>query len=274
MQDLVQAFRDETGVEITLDGGGATRGIRDTAKGTAHIGGSCRAQILKPRSMFAIDEETGVRMIPVAWDALVVIVNPSNPVDSLTLDQVRDIYLGKVTNWKEVGGPDQPIGLLVRKGKISGVGRTIRELIFNDYDLEFADRAEVLDSTGPLEKRIEQDPGAVGITGVSSARRRDVKILALEGIEPSYQNIKEGNYLLYRPLYLVVPLRGRDKNIDEFVEFALSRRGREILTSVGTVPYMEALGLMKKQRKQWKDAKKHGLDRWGYGEETQKTATN
>jgi phosphate transport system substrate-binding protein len=190
MLELAKAYEAKTGIKILAENGGATRGIRDTSSGASDMGGSCRSEIRKPGSLFPIIEESGVRLVPVAWDALVVIVHPGNPVDSLSLDQVRKLYRGEIRNWKDVGGRDQAVRLLVRKGKISGVGRTIRELIFADYDMDFTDLAEVLPSTGPLEKRVEEDPAAVGITGVSSARKRKVKILALEGVKSTYDNIK------------------------------------------------------------------------------------
>jgi len=261
MQDLADAYKKKTGIEIAVEGGGATRGIRDTSKGASDMGGSCRSQIRRGGSLFPIREEAQVTMVPVAWDALVVIAHPNNPVNSLTLDQVREIYHGNITNWQTLGGEDQPINLAIRKGKISGVGRMMREMIFADYDLEFTDRAQVFPSSGPLEELVEKDMAAMGITGVSSARRRNVKILALEGVEPTYDNIKDGKYMLYRPLYLVTPPRGSKPEVDEFVEFALSSEGREILRKVGTVPYTDAIHLMMKQRQQWRKAADKGLVR-------------
>ncbi len=263
MQNLAKAYEAKTGIRISAEGGGATRGIRDVAKGKSHMGGSCRTQVFKPGGLFAIKEEAGVRMVPVAWDALVVIVHPDVPMDSIGIDQVRRIYSGEISNWQELGGENAPINLLIRKGKLSGVGRTIRALIFADYDYDFTDRAEVFPSSGPLEKRIEKDSTALGITGVSSARRRDVKILSLEGKEPSYENIKQGKYLLYRPLYLVTPPLGKNPEVDKFVKYAISGEGSKIIRNAGTVPYVEAIQLINKQRQQWKDASKQGLDRWG-----------
>ena len=122
----------------------------------------------------------------------------------------------------------------------------------------------MLPSTGPIEKQVEEDLAAVGITGVSSARKRNVKILALEGVKPTYDNLKGGHYQLYRPLYLVTPPHLRNPVVDNFVEFALGNEGRQILRKAGTVSYVDAMYLIKKQRQQWHDSTKHGLDRWGY----------
>ena len=72
--------------------------------------------------------------VPVAWDALAVIVNKTNPVQNISLDDLRRVYRGEIRNWSQLGGADAPVELLVRKGKISGVGRTTRKLLFDNYD--------------------------------------------------------------------------------------------------------------------------------------------
>lgn len=91
--------------------------------------------------------------VPVAWDALAVIVNKTNPVQNKSLDDLRKVYLGQIRNWSELGGADAPIELLARKGKISGVGRTTRNLLFNKHDQGFAASA-IFESTGPLEEAV------------------------------------------------------------------------------------------------------------------------
>ncbi len=253
MNDLAKAYTARTGVKIDVQGGGATRGIRDTATGAVHFGGACRTTIAGNAA------EKAVKEIPVAWDALVVIVNPDNPVTNITFDQLRDLYLGKIKNWKQLGGNDAPVELYARRGKISGVGRTLRELVFADYDQEFAAR-HVMKSSGPLEKGIAADPNGVGVTGISSAKRRQgVKILQLNGREPSYANIKHGDYVLYRPLYLVIPRLHSEPEVDDFVKFALSKEGQEVIKGAGTVPYIEAMALVMKQLEQYRHAVKAGL---------------
>lgn len=251
MVALAEAYEKRTGVHIDIQGGGATRGIRETAAGNADIGGSCR------RHMRGVDEERGVTMIPVAWDALVVIVNKENPVNSITIEDLRKVYLGEINNWKDLGGRDQPIKLFARKGKISGVGRTTRKLLFGNYDQEFA-ATEVFPSSGPLEKQIEIDTAAIGITGVSSARKRKVKIIDLNGKSPSYDNVATGNYLLYRPLYLAFNRNGPNADIVKgFLQYADSAEGREVIRSNGTVPYLEGLNLMKKKLQESRNAQRN-----------------
>ena len=250
MVALAEAYEKKTGVKIDLQGGGATRGIREVAASTADIGGSCR------RRIFRAEEEHGVTQVPVAWDALVVIVNKNNPVQNISLDDLRRVYLGQVTNWSELGGHDAPIQLFARKGKISGVGRTTRKLLFSDYDQEFV-ASQIFDSTGPLEKAIIDEPNAIAISGISSARKRDVKILELDGKYPSYENVQSGNYLLYRPLYLVYNEASPNaEQIKDFIQFADSEEGRNVIRKNGTVPYLEGLNLMKNKLEESRQARR------------------
>lgn len=260
MGEMATAFEKKTGIKIDLKGGGATRGIREVSDGTRDIGGACRHTLDSGSAFGSHPLERRVRMDPVAWDALVVLVHKDNPVENITLPQLRQVYLGKITNWKQLGGNDAPIELFVRNGKNSGVGRTVRELIFANYDQEFAKSAKVVKSTGPLEKAIETTAvNGIAISGVSSARKRKVKLLKLEGKEPSYENVQSGDYLLYRPLYLVTHLENSDKDVKRFSQFVHSGEGRKIMRAVGTVPYEDAIHLWLRYLESVRKAQDRGL---------------
>ncbi|HID49768.1 MAG TPA: phosphate ABC transporter substrate-binding protein [Chromatiales bacterium] len=254
MKELASAYEQKTGIKVNLSGGGATKGIRKAAAGEIDIGGACRA------SLEYYKRERNAHQIPVAWDALVVIVNKNNPVESITFQQLQQVYLGKITNWKQLGGKDEPLELYVRRGKMSGVGRTLRELVFHNFDQEFK-ATYVVKSSGPVEKGIVKNLRGIGVTGISSARKRDVKILKLNNKAPTYDNIKSGKYVLYRPLYLVTRTGRVDPKVQDFIRFAVSREGQEIIRQQGTVPYSEAMGLVMKQLDQYDEAIKQGLYR-------------
>ncbi len=250
MTKLAAAYSKKKGVEINLQGGGATRGIRDIAKQKADFGGSCRFHL--PGS--AAEKDTAFE--PVAWDALAIIVNPENPVDNVTLEQVKKIYTGEITNWRQLGGANKPIKLYTRKGKISGVGYSIRAIIFSDINMNFASTKQ-FKSSGPLEKGVEKDVAAVAITGVSSARLRKVKILSLNSKQPDYKSIKKGKYVLYRPLYITYNLSNPNlPKIKDFIKFAHSRKGRKIMIKNGVVPYLDALKLVMIQSRQSLDSQR------------------
>jgi len=252
MTELSKAYTKKTGVEVKLSGGGATKGIRSTAKGSIHIGGACRV------SLEQHPEERDAFQIPVAWDALVAFVHKDNPVNNVSFKQLNNIYLGKITNWKELGGNDAPIELYVRRGKLSGVGRTLRELVFANYNQEFK-ATYVVKSSGPVEKGVVKNVNGLGVSGISSAKKRQLKLLKLDGKAPTYENIKNGSYALYRPLYLVIKRGNKTPLVRDFVKYAVSDEGQAIIRSQGTVPYAEALHLVMKQLDQYERANTEGL---------------
>jgi phosphate transport system substrate-binding protein len=242
MAELVKAFTKETGTQVEVRGGGDVLGIRKAAAGITSLGGACRHVIKAP-------EEKDAKLHHVAWDAVVVIVNKENPVDSITLEQLKGVITGNITDWGQLGGPaNTPIQFFVRNGKISGVGRMARELIFYNPEQEFK-AVKRFKSTTPLEKGIMKEKWAIGLTGISSARKRDVKVLKLSGIDTSKENIASGKYLLYRPLYLVT--RGEPKGAaKEFITFAKSPKGQQIISSQGTVTLKEGAHLWPVYREQ------------------------
>jgi phosphate transport system substrate-binding protein len=246
MGALAKAYEKKTGVKIKTEGGGATRGIVDVAAGKADLGGTCRHVLLR-------EEERGIKLIPVAWDALVVIAHPSNKVNNLTLDQLKDIFTGKITSWKEVGGANQKITVVIRKGKISGVGRMFRELAFHHPNQDFTPSAKQFKSSGPVEKEVVKNPSAIAVTGISSAQKRKVKFLGINGKAPNHDNIIDGSYILYRPLYLVTKQKP-SKAVNKFKTFALSEEGQKVIDGEGTVTLKEGAKLWGIYAQQMKEA--------------------
>ncbi|MBD3619490.1 MAG: phosphate ABC transporter substrate-binding protein [Chromatiales bacterium] len=255
MRALAEAYEQKSGVHIDIRGGGATKGIRASTAQEVDMGGTCRLKLEDEVS------EANAYLEPVAWDALAVIVHKDNPVNDISIGQLKALYEGRISNWSELGGPNAPVELFVRRGKISGVGRTLRQLVFANYEQEFPSGRE-FPSTGPLEEALEKNIHAIGVTGISSARKRDVKILTLDGKSPNYENIKSGAYLLYRPLYIVYnPDTPQKEEISKFVQFAQTRDGKAIIKANGVVPYTEALSLIMKQLEQERIARDAGLYR-------------
>ena len=241
MKEISKAYEKKTGIKVILNGGGATRGIRDAANLKMDLGGACRMNLPEVDRI-----ELHASMHPVAWDALAIIVNKKNPINSLSTAQVKAIYTGKITNWKQVGGKNARINLYVRRGNISGVGYAIRQYVFKDRNKKFVTKKKyVVKSSGPLEKAVVKDPYAMGITGISSARKRNVKIIGFDGKIPSYDNVAKGKYDLYRPLYLVTNPSPSQK-VKDFIKFVSSKEGRKIIRENNTVPYRDAPALQSK----------------------------
>ncbi|MBF0350430.1 MAG: phosphate ABC transporter substrate-binding protein [SAR324 cluster bacterium] len=244
MSEIAKAFEKKEGIHITIDGGGATKGIRETAAGVADLGGSCRHLMLE-------DSEKGVKLHAIAWDALVAIVNPDNPVSDISHGDLRKVFSGEITNWKQLGGDDHKIDVFAREGKISGVGMMARELIFGNADADFKVTQE-FESTGPLEKAVEKSKYSIGLDGVSSAKKSKVKILNLNGVDPSVQNISNGTYKLFRPLYIVTAVK-MTPDVAKFIDYIKSPEGQAVIQSQGTVTLKEGSALWGPYRENMKN---------------------
>ncbi len=240
MSEIAKQYEAKTGVKIRISGGGATKGIRAASAGTSDLGGHCRIPIISSGKIHE-EEKDAVNSL-VAWDAIVVIVHPGNHVENISVEELKKIYDGNITNWKELGGQDKRIVLVTREGKYSGVGHMFRKLVFNDAEYVFKARSLKVKSSGPLEKKIEKTINALGITGISSAKKRAVKSLSLDGMKPSKENIASGKYPLWRPLYISANKNTPEK-AKKIIDFILSPEGQSIVASQGTVNLEEGKAL-------------------------------
>jgi len=251
MKDLAAAYQKKTSIKINIEGGGATKGLRQVAKGNINLGGSCRLPLIhtnKQGLRHVSTKENNLKIIPVGWDALVVIVHKDNKiVDTITPEQLKDLLTGKIKLWSQLGGKsDKPVNLYVRRGKISGVGLTLRQQLFNNIDQEFSKNATVMKSSGKIEKAIEKDPYGIAVSGISSSRHRKVHLLKLNNVEPSMENLRKSKYSLYRILFLVAPADyAKQPELKAFVDFALSIEGTRVIKKAGTLPYRLGLGLLR-----------------------------
>ncbi len=234
MAELAAAYEEKTGIATKLTGGGATKGIRAASAGTTDLGGTCRHWFKDVKSDTHPDEKDA-ELVQVAWDALVIIVHPSNDVDDISLANLKKVLDGEITSWSKLGGADRRIGVVTRQGKTSGVGYMFRRIAFGDPDYTFKARALKVKSTTPLEKKVEKIKTAIAIDGISSAKKRKVKFLSLDGVAPSKENIAAGKYPLFRPLYLAVNKKNASPETRKFIEFALSPEGQAVIAQQGTV---------------------------------------
>jgi phosphate transport system substrate-binding protein len=242
MTEAAKAYTKKTGVEIVVTGGGATRGIRATAGGRSDIGGTCRHCLPG-----IAEQEKGAVMTHVAWDALVFFTHKDNPVKTITVDQARAVLRGDIDNWGPLGGPDTKILLAFRQqtveGKLSGVGYMTRLLLFDDPSVDYTGDAIFHRSSKPIELFVQRTPFSFAVTGVSSARKRDVRILALNDVDArDKRNIASGRYPLFRPLYLVT--KGHPKGrVNDFLAWIVGKEGQAELSRQGTVTLEEGKAL-------------------------------
>lgn len=232
---LAAAFTERTGIRVLLKGGGSAAGLLNLGADASDLAASC----LPPQAETVPD---GVRMVPVAWDAVVFIVHPANPLVGIGLDQARDLFLGKVANWRLLGGPDLPLSLYLQYGprtKIQGVPYQIQEKLLQGKKITIDPAIlKPRPSGGLAEESLARDPGGFAATGFTSARLKGgkMKMLAVDGVAPSRESISSGAYppLLRRQLYLAVKSPASPA-AERFIAFALSREGQDLLRSHGVL---------------------------------------
>ncbi len=241
VDDLAYAYQQKTGTQIRLNLSDSTNGIRDVHKGAADLGSSTR--YLMPDD----PREAGVEIVPVAWDALTIIVHKDNPVTDISLEQLREIYSGKITSWSALGGADQKIEVLIPHHGNTAAGKTLREIIFSDQNKKFR-TGRLMNPGDSLGRLLSETPGTIAITGISNARTHDIKIVSLDGIAPTFNTIKSGDYQLYRPLYLTYnPNSAHLDSIKNFISYMNTKDARELMRENGVVPYTEAMSLVMKK---------------------------
>ncbi|NSW81818.1 MAG: phosphate ABC transporter substrate-binding protein [Syntrophothermus sp.] len=220
---LAEAFMAENPkARVNVQGGGSSQGIEAARSGAAEIGASSRD--LKP------EEKEGMREFVIAKDGIVVVVNPANKVNELSVAQVRDIFLGKITNWKQVGGEDAPITLVTREAG-SGTRDGFENLVMNKEPI--SDKALVANSTGAVRTTVAGDRNAIGYMSMASIDS-GVKALAVDGVKPDRETVKSGQYKISRPFIYVT--KGEPTGLAKaFIEFVLSEEGQKIIEREGAV---------------------------------------
>ena len=165
--------------------------------------------------------------------SVAVIVNAGNSVTDLSKDQVRDIFTGKVQNWKEVGGPDVPVHLVVRD-PISGTYLGFRELAMDNKP--YGSGLKTCTNYAAIAGIVAQDPGAIGYCSFDLESKPGIKAVNVAGVAPSAAAVKEGKYPYARLLHLYTSKGKEDAPAREFIEFAQSAKGQEIIKQTGNVP--------------------------------------
>ena len=227
---------------VAVTGGGSGTGLSSLISGTCDIAMSSRE--IKEKEI-ALAEKKGIHPyeIKAALDGLAVVVHPDNPVGRLTMDQLAAIFTGKITNWKELGGKDEKIVLLSREVN-SGTHVYFKEHVLRKNDPksqeEFAPSALMLSSSQAIADEIAGNPAAIGYYGMGyiSKKQKPLSIARDEksaDVAPTIENVVSGKYPISRPLFLYT--NGEPEGlVKQFVEFALSKEGQEIVVATDFVP--------------------------------------
>jgi phosphate transport system substrate-binding protein len=207
-------------IRITVAGGGSGVGVQKVGAGLVAIGNTGRA--LTPEEI----AKYGLKTFPFAIDGVAVAVNPGNPVKALTAQQVKDIFAGKITNWKQVGGKDASINLFTRD-EASGTRETFWKKLLKKGPI--ADKANVVASNGAMKTAVAQDPNAIGHLDAT------VVGVKLDGVDPTQENAKSGKYPVVRLLYMntkgePTPL------VKAFIDYIKGPEGAKLVVKHGYIP--------------------------------------
>jgi phosphate transport system substrate-binding protein len=229
---FAEVFMKDPTISITVKKTGSGDGIAALIDGRCQIATSSRS--MKPEE-FKKAVEKGVCPVThlVALDGVCVIVHPSNPVQDLKKDQLSAIYTGKVTNWKEVGGPDKPIVVITRDSS-SGTFEVFKEKILGKDKM--TDKAETVNANPQMFNRVKTTEDAIGYVGIGFTEG-EVKAVKVNGVSASKKTVVNGEYLISRPLFLFTngyPEMG--SVIYKYCTYGLTEKGQETIEAKGFVP--------------------------------------
>lgn len=225
----------KSGTSISVTGGGSGVGIAALIDGTTDIATASRSIKMEEKMKLNSANKPYVEA-QVAWDALAVIVNPSNKVSKLTRQQLEDIFTGKVTNWKDVGGADQKIIVYSRETS-SGTYEFMKEHVMSKKN--FANNVLSMPATGAIIQSVGQTKGAIGYVGLAYLEKKVKAIqVSFDGVKyvtPSFANAHNGTYPIVRPLYFYY-LKSSENTLKPFINFVKSSKGQAIVKEVGYIP--------------------------------------
>lgn len=210
---------------IGVQGGGSGTGIRMVAEGSIAIGASSRELSWEEK-----EKNPDLLIHPVAIDCIVIVVHPSNNITDLTLEEIRKIFSGEITNYREVGGPNRPIVLTEREDG-SGTRSSFESLVMEGK--EASDSALQKPASGAIRFTVSGNENAIGYLGLGYLDG-SIKPLSVNDIEPTEENVKAGRYPLSRKLYLVT--KGEPEGrAEDFISYVLSEEGQKIVNEEGFV---------------------------------------
>ncbi len=234
-QRWAEAYSKQGGGPVAVSGGGSSIGINAFINGVTDICASSRemkkSEVDKAKSRAAVANE-----IPVALDGLAIAVNESNSVKSLTMDELRRIYIGQITNWNQVGGPNEGIAVFSRDSNSGTYGFFQQNVLKNQ---NWGRNVVFSPSTSEEAREVSRTAGGIAYGGVAYFKgKRNIKIIPIAPragvapIEPTEENVRSKRYPIWRYLYYYT--NGKPKgDVDKFIDFVLSAEGQRICEQVG-----------------------------------------
>lgn len=237
VSDIADAWANSGHGRIDIQSFNTASGLDAVNNASADVAGSARGSN-------GSAAEAGLTFTPVAWDGVVLITHPDNPVSSLTLQQAHDIYYGKITNWSQLGGSNLPIDVYAVASPGDGVEYSLRRLLFGRGNQPVA-APRLYVNTAKLEEAVTLDPGALGastLAGVSGNHK--LKALTIDGAAPSAATVANGSYKLVTPIYLVTnPSSPHAAQAQAFVDFMNTDAAKSALRQHAILPYQDGTAL-------------------------------
>jgi phosphate transport system substrate-binding protein len=225
-QDLADVFSEtQPDVVVEIQGGGSSQGIKDVSDGISAIGNSSR-------DLKDTEKSLGLTEHIIAYDGIVVVAHPSNPVSSLTKDQIQKIFKGEITNWKDVGGNDAQI-LIVTREDGSGTRSAFEELLKLQETKDsktvsyMKSDALVADSNGAVKANVSSKADAIGYTSLGYVDDT-LKKISVDGIECTVENVKNKNYAISRP-FLMLTKGDLAPEVQAFLDFIKGDKGQKVV---------------------------------------------
>lgn len=224
MEVLAEAYQKNNDVKIEVQQVGSSAGIKNTIEGTSNLGMSSRD--LKD------EEAQSVEGTQIAIDGIAVVTNKNNKVQDLTVEQVKDIFTGKITNWKEVGGSDAQI-VVVSREEGSGTRDGFQDILGFKSE-ELTKDAQISDGSGNVKSTVEGNENAIAY--ISFGYVKDgIKSVKVDGVEANDDNVVSGKYPISRPFLVVNKKDAMSDEAKSFVDFIMSDEGQNIVAEEGFI---------------------------------------
>ena len=220
---------------VTVTGGGSGVGLSALYEGTTDLAMSSRKIKFEEKIKFQKKKIVPAEVI-VAYDALAIIVHPSNPINQLTRKQLEDIFTGKIRNWKQLGGEDIPIVTYSRETS-SGTYEFFKEKILRNKN--YINSVLSMPATGAIIQSVRQTKGAIGYVGLAYVSP-DIKAIRVsyDGktyVAPTFKNAKDKTYPVVRPLYYYYD-KSIENIVSSFINYSLSPKGQKLIENIGYIP--------------------------------------
>lgn len=237
MSTLAEAYmKKNPEAKVSVTGGGSGTGIAALLNGTTDVCASSRDMQQKEKDQAKEKNINPVEKI-IAYDGIAIVVHPDNPIKDITLEQLKKIYTGAYKNWKEIGGPDQPLTVLSRESN-SGTYVFFQEHVLNKEN--YAPTVKLMPASSSIVQSVSADKWSIGYVGLGYTKEGNIKVVPVKkddsspAVAPSHGTVLDKTYSIARPLYLY--FNGEPAgNLKMFLDFSLTGEGQKIVEETGYI---------------------------------------